>query len=472
MSSLVGTTLVDRYFLREAVGSGGMADVYLAWDSLRSSRMAVKVLRRDLAENRRFYEMFRKEAELLRKLEHPSIVRLYEFDKHENIVFIVMDWVEGTNLRQAISDRRKPFTLDEAAFILQPVCSALNYAHQNQIYHCDVKPANILLHNDGRVFLSDFGVARLASERFGGGTPPYMAPEQFSDGEVTIRSDIYALGITVYEILSGGQVPFRGDSVESQGSTTRERIAWEHTHLPLPSIRSLNPQIPESVERIIVTALNKDPAQRYRSTMDFREAFEKARHDGGNRVDVAQTIYNLLPQKPSQQPRSTPLPSRSEAPKPRPVQAKPKPQRAHRPKQGQISPTRQLRRFAENFRASRITTAGKRMRQNHRISPLGRSTSGPNLFGRSGDWSNQTIAVSQNELTIGRSSQNQLQISESSVSRQHATIIRTRKGIYIRDENSSLGTYLNGRRIVGPTKLKHGDVIQIGHYQIFEFRER
>ena len=125
MSSLVGTTLLDRYFLREAVGSGGMADVYLAWDSLRSSRMAVKVLRRDLAENRRFTDMFRKEAEMLRKLEHPSIVRLYEFDKHDDIVFIVMDWIDGTNLRQAIADRRRPFALEEVAFILQPVCSAL-----------------------------------------------------------------------------------------------------------------------------------------------------------------------------------------------------------------------------------------------------------------------------------------------------------------------------------------------------------
>jgi len=448
-----------------------MADVYLAWDALRSSRMAVKVLRRDLAENRRFYDMFRKEAELLRKLEHPSIVRLYEFDKHEDIAFIVMDWIDGTNLRQAISDRKTPFSLDEVAFILQPVCSALNYAHQYQIYHCDIKPANILLHTDGRVFLSDFGVAKLASERLGGGTPPYMAPEQFSSGEVSIRTDIYGLGITTYEILSGGQVPFRGDSVDSQGSTTRERIAWEHVHLPLPALRSLNPQIPEAVERVIVMALNKDPAQRYRSTMDFREAFEKARRENRDPEGVMRTIFNLMPPKP------VPTPQRPPPPQPRlstppSIRTPDQPASSHYTPTPKISPANQLRRFAENLRSSRLTTAGKRVRQNRQGPSLGNKTSGPKLWGRAGDWRSQSIPISQNGLTIGRSSYNQLQLNESSVSRQHATIIRTRKGIYIRDENSSLGTYLNGQRIVGPTKLKNGDVIQIGHYQIFEFRER
>ncbi len=124
------------------------------------------------------------------------------------------------------------------------------------------------------------------------------------------------------------------------------------------------------------------------------------------------------------------------------------------------------------LRSSRLTTAGKRSRQNHQISPSGGRSSGPSLFGRSGDWRNQSIPISKNGLTVGRSGHNQLQLNESSVSRQHATIIRARKGIYIRDENSSLGTYLNGHRIVGPTKMKNGDVIKIGHYQIFEFRER
>src|SRR5690606_4717807 len=122
-----------------------------------------------------------------RQLEHPNIVRLYEFDKEGDIAFIVMDWIEGTNLRQAIADHIRPFTPEEVMYILQPVCSALNFAHQNQVFHCDVKPGNILLHVDGRVLLTDFGVARLSTEKIGGGTPPYMAPEQFSGGVVTAQ---------------------------------------------------------------------------------------------------------------------------------------------------------------------------------------------------------------------------------------------------------------------------------------------
>ena len=174
-------------FLREQIGSGGMADVYQAWDNLRATRMAIKVLRRDLAQSARFNRMFEQEAELLRKLEHPNIVRLYEFDKEGDVVFIVMDWVEGTNLRQAINDRKKPFSLEEVSQILQPVCAALNYAHQNMVFHCDVKPGNIMVDAGGTVYLTDFGIAQYLSSSDRGalhaGTPAYMAPEQIR-GEI------------------------------------------------------------------------------------------------------------------------------------------------------------------------------------------------------------------------------------------------------------------------------------------------
>src|SRR3972149_724015 len=210
MSDLVGQSLLQRYFLRQHVGAGGMADVYAAWDHLRSAKVAVKILRPDLASKPRFFRMFAKEAELLSDLTHPNIVRLYEFDQQDDIAFIVMDWVDGANLRQAIAQRRKPFSLVETAGLLQTITSALHYAHQKSVYHCDVKPANILLHEDGRVLLTDFGVARLAAEQGGAGTPPYMAPEQFLGERVDERTDIYALGVTVYEMLTGGQFPFLG----------------------------------------------------------------------------------------------------------------------------------------------------------------------------------------------------------------------------------------------------------------------
>jgi len=416
MAELDGATLLNRYFLREQIGSGGTADVYQAWDNLRSTRMAIKVLRRDLAISPHFFQMFAKEAELLRKLEHPSIVRLYEFEKDGDVFFIVMDWVDGSNLRQAISNRRKPYSLEETSNILQPVCSALNYAHQQKVLHCDIKPANILLHVDGRILLSDFGVAQLAHEQAGGGTPPYMAPEQFMNKSVDARTDIYALGVTLYEMLSGGELPYRGDSADSPGSTTRERIAWEHINLPLPPLCQFNPGLSGSIELVVQTAMSKEPAQRYATAMDFQKAFEHARIESGRRGSELHTIIHPLPPQPQPSP---PLPS----------------------------PVR---------------------------SPSAVRRKAPHLVVRSGDLAGQIVPIPTSGLTIGRSSSARLHLREPSVSRNHSSIVVVRRGVYIRDEGSSLGTIVNGQRIPTgiPVLLRPGDVIQVGYYQVFEFREK
>jgi serine/threonine protein kinase len=412
MTNLVGKTLKNQYFLRELAGAGGMADVYQAWDTMRSTRMAIKVLRRDLATSPRFFKMFAKEAEVLRKLEHPNIVRLYSFENEDDIIFIVMDWVQGGNLRQAIQERQRPFKLDEVSHILEPVCSALHYAHQSNVYHCDVKPANILLHEDGRVLLTDFGVARLAYEREGGGTPPYMAPEQFAGGQVDARTDVYALGITLYEILSGGQVPFRGDSKNTPGQTTREKIAWEHQNLSLPPILQFNPSLPEGVFTVVETALNKDPELRYPTPMAMREAFEHARMRPRQKASSTPTLLHPV-QLPIKQPVSKPV----------------------------------------------LTQA---------------ITTGKHLYCRSGELARHNIPITRLGITIGRGVNNQVRLQERSVSRTHVSILWTKRGIYIRDEQSSLGTMINGQRITAniPILLHHGDVIQIGYYQIFEFREK
>ncbi len=432
MTSLVGTTLLDQYYLRELVGAGGMADVYLAWDRLRSTKMAVKVLRRDLASNPKSFQLFTKEAELLRKLEHPNIVRLYEFEREGENVFIIMDWVDGTNLRQAIVDRKRPFSLQEVSGVLQPVCSALNFAHQSQVFHCDVKPANILIHVDGRVLLSDFGVARIASDNISGGTPPYMAPEQFSGSEIDARTDVYALGITVFEMLSGGLVPFRGESPSSQGSTVRARIAWEHLNLQPAAINELNRSIPMDVATVIATALNKEPSRRYGSTLEMRDAYEYACHMVGAEANKAG--WEASPASLGETIIKTFFASS-------PIVKPPK-----------IFPTPPPREPADYYT----------------------QVSGPCLLGRSGFFAGEKVSLLMNELTVGRSSTNQLPIKESSVSRHHVTFIRTKRGVYIRDENSTVGTMLNGQRIQpnAPLKLHHGDIIQIGYYQVFEFREK
>ena len=410
-----------------------MADVYSAWDNLRSTQLAVKVLRRDLAGNPRFLDMFAKEADLLRKLEHPNVARLYEFESDGDIVFIVMDWVEGINLRQAIARRKTPYSLEEVSYILQPVTSALHYAHQNRVYHCDVKPANILLHDDGRVLLTDFGVARLAAEEGGAGTPPYMAPEQFLGSEVDGRTDVYALGVTLFEMLTGGELPFKGTNPESVGTTAKERIAWEHANCPIPSPSTFNGAIPREIERVIITALAKQAADRYPTTVALREAFEQARPAG---------------------------------PATRPAQ----PKHTDEPERTLVIPRLRIPKLKLRLEPPR---APRRRRSAERPSPAPKVLAGSHhLLGRRGELAKIGIPIPVGSFTIGRSAQNQARLADPSVSRVHARVIRTKRGIYIRDENSSLGTYVNGYRIVGPTKLSHGDIVRIGYANDFEYRER
>jgi serine/threonine protein kinase len=430
-SDLIGKTLVNRYFLRELVGSGGMADVYLAWDKKRSAKMAVKVLRRDLSGKATF-KTFAQEAEILRKLEHPHIVRLFEFDRDDDLVFIIMEWVDGTNLRKAIADRRSPYTLNEISSILEPVCAALHYAHQNQVYHCDVKPANILISQTGKVLLSDFGIAQLSDSSSSGGTPPYMAPEQFTGDRLDARTDIYSLGVTIYEVLSGGILPFKGESPNSQGSTPQEKIEWEHLNLPIPQLRIYNPTIPEAIQQVILIAMSKDPDCRFVSTQDFLEAFERVR------TTIAQ---------PADDAHGTVL-------------------------KNTIAAGRGL--------LSNIDQSLSKIPQPSRINPSQPMTSRknspvigrPHLYCRKGDYGGQSISIINDNLSIGRGSHCQVRIAEKSVSRSHSTVLKGRKGIYIRDDNSSLGTYVNGNRITSPVLLKQGDIIQIGYHQIFEFREK
>jgi len=413
MASLENQTLLKRYFLRKLVGAGGMADVYLAWDSSRSTQLAVKVLRPDLVHNPRFFQQFAKEAELLRRLEHPNIVRLYEFERQGDITFLVMDWVDGNDLRQTISQRKRPYPPQQAAEILGPVCSAMHYAHQNGVFHCDVKPANILLHKDGRVLLTDFGVARLASEHISGGTPAYMAPEQFQGGTIDARTDVYALGVTLYEMLSGGNLPFSGKQSNAPGRTSRDRIAWEHLNLQAAPPSSLNAAIPPAVDTVILTALSKNAADRFPTAMALRESFDYALSQPSRR-ETGNTVFGSTILQPGGG-----LPAVDPPPR--------------------VDPGRR-----------------KKIR-------------GPHLIGRRGELAGQPIAIPARGLSIGRGQGSFIRLRERSVSRTHASIICSRSGVFVRDEGSSLGTFVNGNKIAGPTKLKPGDVIRVGYGQEFEF---
>jgi serine/threonine protein kinase len=439
-------TLCGRYFLREFAGSGGTADVYLAWDRIRSAKLAVKVLRPDVKGKALL--LFENEARLLRQLEHPFIVRRYELERHGELVFLVMDWVEGNNLRQRIGELRRPFSLEETERILSPVCSALNFTHQNGVYHCDIKPANILLHQDGHVLLTDFGVARLASEQRSGGTPAYMAPEQIWEGLVDARTDVYALGVTLYEMLSGGVLPFRGEGRGSQGSTQRERIEWEHCNLPAPPLSQFNPSLPADVVQVVHRALSKDPEERYSSVLKLLETFGQARNTPAQPWSGPTGPETSLHRLDQPGPAAPPAINPPNEPRPR-------------PERGPVGP------------ASPI------IRQDAPAPPAGSGAgwsllpvSGPHLFCKAGQYAGQSISIRMKRMTIGRLRGSHIALGDPSVSRTHASLVRTRRGVYIEDEGSTLGTYVNNKRIVGPQELRSGDVISIGSGQVFEYRKR
>jgi len=279
VANLVGQTLLGRYRIEEAIGRGGMAEVYKAWDTRRQYHIAVKVMREDLAEDLEFLRRFKREAQALAHLAHANVVRFYSFEREGRLAFIVMDYVEGTTLRGCILDAEgAPLPPDEVASIVQQVCAALHYAHTENVLHRDVKPGNIMIQPDGRVLLSDFGIAKAADAAtmttVMPGTPAYMSPEQCRSEPLDVRTDVYSLGVVAYEMLTGRR-PFVGDQApETVTGGTRERTRWEQMHTaPLP-LRQFNPALPREVEEVVLKALAKEREERWPTSLTFWRALE------------------------------------------------------------------------------------------------------------------------------------------------------------------------------------------------------
>jgi serine/threonine protein kinase len=269
MSKLVGHVIAGRYRVDEFLGRGGMAEVYKVWDQQRATWLAMKVLHESLAEDKVFLRRFRREATNLAKLRHPNIVRFYEWGEADELVFMLMEYVSGVTLSKAIKRNSKPFSPSQVLGIIQPVCSALHYAHERGLAHCDIKPSNIMLDESGRVFLTDFGIARVTegsatATLVGAGTPAYMSPEQVNGADPTPQTDIYAIGVVLFELLTGGERPFTGERASITG-TVGEKIRWEKRKLSPPSPRQYNPEIAPAIEAVVMRCLSKDRRVRYSS---------------------------------------------------------------------------------------------------------------------------------------------------------------------------------------------------------------
>ena len=253
-----GMIVGDRYEIIEQVGAGGMADVYKAKDQKLNRFVAVKVMKREFSEDKTFVTKFREEAQSAAGFTHPNIVSVYDVEEADGLYYIVMELVEGITLKQYI-ERKGKLPVREVISIAVQVSMGLEAAHNNKIIHRDIKPQNIIISKEGKAKLADFGIAKAATseavkENAVMGSIHYTSPEQARGDASDEKSDIYSLGITIYEMLTG-KVPFDGDTTVS--------VALQHIKEKAPSLRENNPEISEELDAIVLKCIEKNPEDRY-----------------------------------------------------------------------------------------------------------------------------------------------------------------------------------------------------------------
>ena len=262
-----GQKISDRYQIIKSIGEGGMANVYLAYDTILDRNVAVKVLRGDLSNDEKFVRRFQREALAASSLTHPNIVEVYDVGEDNGEYYIVMEYIEGKHLKNLLKKRGK-LTLSEAVDIMLQITDGMAAAHDSYIIHRDIKPQNIMILENGLVKITDFGIAmamnatQLTQTNSVMGSVHYLPPEQASGQGSTLQSDIYSMGIVMFELLTG-ELPFKGDNAVE--------IALKHLKEPIPDIREKLPNVPNSIYNIIKRATAKNPKNRYHDAREMHE---------------------------------------------------------------------------------------------------------------------------------------------------------------------------------------------------------
>ena len=266
-----GDKINDRYEIIKSIGEGGMANVYLAYDTILERNVAVKVLRGDLADDEKFVRRFQREALSASSLNHPNIVEMYDVGEDNGNYYIVMEYIDGRTLKKLIQ-KRGALTVPEVVDIMTQLTDGLAHAHEAYIIHRDIKPQNIMILDNGIIKITDFGIAmtmnatQLTQTNSVMGSVHYLPPEQAAGKSATVKSDIYSAGILMYELLTGS-VPFKGDNAVE--------IALKQMKEKLPSVRKQNPLIPQSVENILIKATAKNPKNRYDTVREMHDDLVK-----------------------------------------------------------------------------------------------------------------------------------------------------------------------------------------------------
>jgi eukaryotic-like serine/threonine-protein kinase len=453
MTELKGRSL-GQFQIREQIGQGGMARVYKAYQPSLDRFVAIKVIAAEFEDDRdtEFLSRFASEARLIARLTHPNIVPVHDFGEESGWAYIVMEYIAGGTLRDRLAltePEHQRLDLAHAVELIHQAARALDFAHSRGVVHRDVKPGNMLLRTEDQLLLTDFGIATIleankAFSRSGSnvGTPQYMAPEQGTPGAtVDGRTDIYALGVTLFQCVTG-QLPFNAE--------TPVGILMQHMRDPVPLPSKLAPGLPRSVEHIILRAMAKDPAARYQRAREMATDLEAAAGELRGLGMRARLPTRQIDLRTGEMPAAL-----APAPAARPPRGVPG------------APGTCFRCGAANDPRNRYCTtcgyelSGRRAQADRYILPNGRPLR-CRLMPRNGPLVGQTFTLHQDETSIGRTQGNDIILPDPTVSRRHARLSFHNGQWYLEDLNSSNGSFVNGVRIYRPAPLMDGDELRLG----------